>query len=484
MPLTLTIINHKSLSPLEATRVVDHGHLTIGRSADSDWVLSDPEQLLSRKHCRIEYRDNDYYITDTSANGVFINAVGQPLGEGQTTRLNDGDIITLSKYEIRVSITAVAGQQGSGLTELFAPLEPLQAQPTPISHDILHEAVGPVATANLLIPALQPLPSSSQPLIPEGMDLLQDRGLVALSIPPLASELEHLPPIRESFEPPKSVKDTARDPNLIIPLDWEVTVGDQFTPGVPRGASTAVPPSAPPVRATSVPPLPPEACHESPVTIQPPPVTPVQAPVTPTVSPAPDAGARAVLKAFLEGAGLPQLTISDAELLEFMRTLGKTFRQTVQGLREMLMARSRIKRDIGTRDMTMLGPVANNPLKFSVTVEEAMLALLTKRGPAYMPPLQALEEGFNDIKTHELAMLAGMQAALAHILRRFDPHTLETRLGQAGVLDKILAGGRKAKYWDLFTNLYAEIVREAEEDFQELFGREFARAYEEQLRKL
>jgi len=452
MPLTLTLINQGSLPPLEATRVVDQGHLTIGRSEDSDWVLSDPEHLLSRKHCRIEYRDNGYYITDTSANGVFINAVEQPLGRGQTTRLNDGDIIILGQYEIHVSITATADQGGSGLTELFTPPEQLQVQPTPISHDVLHEAVGPAATASLLTPSLQPCPSPPQPLIPEDEDLLRELELAEPPTSPLASELEHLPPIRESFVPPKSVKETAAETGEIIPADWDVTAESEFV--------------------------------QPPATIQPLPVTPVEAPATPTVPPAHGASTSAVLQAFLEGAGLPQLTISDAELPEFMRTLGKIFHQTVQGLREVLMARSRIKRDIGTHDITILGPVANNPLKFSVTVEEAMFTLLTKQGPAYMPPLQALEEGFNDIKTHELAMLAGMQTALTHILQRFNPNILEARLGQPGVLDKILPGGRKAKYWELFTNLYAEIAREAEEDFQELFGREFARAYEEQLRKL
>ncbi|MNN93323.1 hypothetical protein D3C81_2117460 [compost metagenome] len=45
-------------------------------------------------------------------------------------------------------------------------------------------------------------------------------------------------------------------------------------------------------------------------------------------------------------------------------------------------------------------------------------------------------------------------------------------------------GGRQAKYWELFTELYASISREAEDDFQDLFGREFSRAYEEQIGKL
>ena len=52
------------------------------------------------------------------------------------------------------------------------------------------------------------------------------------------------------------------------------------------------------------------------------------------------------------------------------------------------------------------------------------------------------------------------------------------------VLDNIMPGGRKAKYWDVFKLLFDEIAGEAEDNFQELFGREFSRAYEKQLRRL
>ena len=53
-----------------------------------------------------------------------------------------------------------------------------------------------------------------------------------------------------------------------------------------------------------------------------------------------------------------------------------------------------------------------------------------------------------------------------------------------GVLDNILPGSRKARLWDLFEQMYDEISREAEDDFHALFGREFLRAYEEQVDRL
>jgi type VI secretion system protein ImpI/type VI secretion system protein len=44
--------------------------------------------------------------------------------------------------------------------------------------------------------------------------------------------------------------------------------------------------------------------------------------------------------------------------------------------------------------------------------------------------------------------------------------------------------GKKARYWEVYEKMYAQISDQAENDFHELFSREFARAYKEQLEKL
>ena len=66
---------------------------------------------------------------------------------------------------------------------------------------------------------------------------------------------------------------------------------------------------------------------------------------------------------------------------------------------------------------------------------------------------------------------------------RFDPAVLSQTLeDEGGVLG--LLKGRKAKYWEVFEKLYSKISEEAEEDFHSLFGKEFGKAYKEQMRKL
>ena len=47
-----------------------------------------------------------------------------------------------------------------------------------------------------------------------------------------------------------------------------------------------------------------------------------------------------------------------------------------------------------------------------------------------------------------------------------------------------LLKGKKVRYWEVYQGMYAQISDQAENDFHELFAREFARAYQEQLDKL
>ena len=195
--------------------------------------------------------------------------------------------------------------------------------------------------------------------------------------------------------------------------------------------------------------------------------------------------ADATFEAFLEGAGLTpnDLRLTEEEAEHVMRAAGKAFRHMVDGMREVLMARSAIKNEFRV-ERTMIRAADNNPLKFSVSAEEALLALLRPVVKGYLPPDRAVEEALKDIKAHQLATMAGMQLAITSLLAQFDPEALKQQLDQKSVFDSILPGSKKARYWELYEKLYREIAKAAEDDFHGSYGREFARAYEEQVRKL
>jgi FHA domain-containing protein/type VI secretion system protein len=147
------------------------------------------------------------------------------------------------------------------------------------------------------------------------------------------------------------------------------------------------------------------------------------------------------------------------------------------------MARALTKKE-SRIDMTMLAVRANNPLKFFPHAEGALTQMLTGGMAGYMDPVAAMAGAFDDLRAHELAVIAGMRAALGAVLHRFDPAQVEARLAVPTVMDKMLASHRKAKLWDRLVLLYDDIAREADDDLQRLFGEKFSQAYEEQVARL
>ena len=190
-----------------------------------------------------------------------------------------------------------------------------------------------------------------------------------------------------------------------------------------------------------------------------------------------------LLKAFLRGAGAAQLRIPDGLTPELMQLIGALLREAISGTLELLLARALTKREVRA-EATVIVARENNPLKFSPTAEAALTHLLVSHAPGFMPPAAAVKDAYNDLRSHQFGIMAGMRAALTSVLARFDPAQLEKTLRQKRALSSILPSGRKAKLWEAYEQLHGEILREAEDDFQALFGKEFLKAYEEQIRKL
>jgi FHA domain-containing protein len=104
--------------------------------------------------------------------------------------------------------------------------------------------------------------------------------------------------------------------------------------------------------------------------------------------------------------------------------------------------------------------------------------------PGFMEAEEAMRDAYSDLRAHEFGFMAGLRAALQGVLKRFEPGALEARLPEKGGINALVPMNRKAKLWELFSELYRQIALEAEEDFHNLFGREFLRAYEEHIAAL
>ncbi len=202
-------------------------------------------------------------------------------------------------------------------------------------------------------------------------------------------------------------------------------------------------------------------------------------PLSPTLA----ASQEELMRSLAKGLGIPGLTLPQGITPESMEMIGGLLREAVQGTVDLLLARALIKREVKA-DVTMIVGRNNNPLKFSPDVATALQQLLMPAGRGFMTPTRAMQDAYDDLRSHQFGFMAGMRSALAGVLARFDPQQLEARLTQKSVLDNWLPMNRRAKLWDLFAEMYKEISQEAEDDFHELFGREFLRAYEEQVSRL
>ncbi|EZP69435.1 type VI secretion system-associated FHA domain protein TagH [Pseudomonas sp. RIT357] len=436
MSLCLTITSYHKITPGQcAEKSMNQGSMAIGRSSDNDWVLPDPERLVSSQHCVIQYKDGRYYLTDNSTNGVELVNAGVRMRRGNSELLQNGELIRIGDYEIQARID---------FNVQVADSQPFAGE-SPNSFEAL---MGAVVNAPLATPVIAPQfqGASSMDTLPDLFDFLSPTAVPPPTVP------DHVPCEQHDFRPPTPVAvpvvEAPPVSGSVIPEDWDL-FGDAPAPLV--SAPPAPPPSAP--------------------IIPPPPVVEPMLPVADSQQPD-------LLQAFLRGAGLDQLRLDKAQAEAQMESIGRSYRLMVEGLIDVLRARASLKGEFRMQQ-TMIQPAENNPLKFAPNAEEALLLLLRHGNQAFMAPDLAVRDSFDDLRAHQLAVMAGVEAAIKHLLTRFEPAQLEERMGKPGGLSSIFNGSRQAQYWQQFTELYSNISREAQEDFQDLFGREFSRAYEE-----
>jgi type VI secretion system FHA domain protein len=495
MPLTLEVVGPKVAKMGSGARKTFQAGGTIGRLRDNEWVL--PDEYISGHHAKILLVNGSYTIEDTSTNGVFINSPQNRLTRGQPYTLRHGDTVYIDDYEVRVTLSAEPI------------LAPYSAAKAPIPEDpFFGDAAGSIGA-----------PNDTDPLKLLG---LQD----ALAVPPgpSAASLASQSPMSQHYRPPPAPPPRApsagKPPptNNLIPDDYDPLASEE--PAIPLKRPVrpvAPPPAPPPPPAPVTQPAPRTAFTEPPrvpkPAARPPPAEPPKAalPIRPAsnpargaqvpsasttapLAPAPPApfaadagserreaagGAGLDFAAMLAAAGIDSTYVTP----ELAQQFGQILRVVVAGVMDVLRARERIKDEFRMR-MTTFKAADNNPLKFSANVDDALHNLLVKRNAAYLGPIEAFEDAFQDVRNHQMAMLAGVRVAYEAMLAEFEPGHLQEEFDRHLKSGSFLSAPAKLKYWDLYRNKFHDMVKDADSSFRNLFGDEFAKAYEDQLVRL
>jgi predicted component of type VI protein secretion system len=516
--LSLEITSPQPASGAASRQTFHEDGGSIGREIDNSWVL--PHSKVSGHHALISYRNAVYYIEDRSRNGVCLNSSNNRLERGRAYALKSGDRILIDPYEIRVSI---ARDQNDAAERQFGGLSDIQ------SSDALLDASNPFDSDDPFAPlAPRPMASSgyvetpAEEIAGQALDPLELLGLGPTRAPvrkaASARDLDGGLGLDAHYQPPAVMSAPASAPpanSMAIPQGYDPLAMDD-APSISRPSSPEPPPreravdrlreeqarrlASPPAQvsspasaslpASASPPVyaspPPSArvpaytsppAHTSPPAQMPPPIEnspPIAEgqPVATTNAPHGDADFAAVLA----GAGLDPANVTP----EIARDFGQILRVVVSGVMDVMRSRQAIKDEFRMR-MTRVRSIENNPLKFSANVDDALHNLLVKRNRAYLPAVEAFEDAFADLRHHQIAMLAGMRVAFESMLAEFDPDRLQEEFDRQ--LSKSLVPA-KLRYWDLFREKRQEIVKDPEASFRQLFGEEFARAYEDQLTQL
>ncbi len=446
---------------------LDTGALVIGRGADADWRIDDPDMFVSRAHCTILAGPGGFTVTDTSTGGLFVDDARAPLGTGNSAALRDGTRLRLGDFLLRVRIVAAAPEPAWQPPPALAPTSPVPVSPRPV------------------------LPASAAPPLAAGRSPFDgDDFFASPRAEPGPSRPTDLP---DAFEKPVAPRYFAPEPAAPA-RPSQPFFDDPFTldplPSTPAAAPPVAPPPPQPIaaggfdwhspavetpsRATPAPepahiePARPEPIRSEP--IRPTPVNPAPARPEPSAGP----GGR---DAFLRGLGLDPAAFpprdADAEMEEF----GRACRLMLEGLMHLLRKRAREK-DSARVSRAIVGAVDVNPLKFMPTADAALATMIGEGAPGFLGAEAAVTGAVRDLAQHHVDAWRGVQSALAGMIDRFDPAALEQELKAHSALTTLLAGGRRARLWELYEERYREIARSAEQRFLGEVGADFRDAYE------
>ncbi|MCS3810178.1 type VI secretion system-associated FHA domain protein TagH [Xanthomonas sp. 4461] len=393
---------------------------SIGRSDESDWVLAAPG--VSRTHAVVRFLNGMYFIEDRSTNGMSLNGVA--LTRADPCALSDGDRLQLDSFEIQVQV-----HSPGAAPDLAAALDPL-----PDAMDDRTQVAPPPSPMRTATPAHAfdlldfGAPLAAHPVTDDPLE-----GLLLDSTPRELDPLRLLDPLpapapsvgSSAWNHSNASHDHFRPPGngearATLPENWDLTMGDFAPP-----ASTV---PAPPVAAL----------------------------------------------ALQRSGSAPASTLAVPPELERIFTI------VVDGVMDVLRARAEIKNTFRL-PVTVIQRSENNPLKFAATAEDALQKLLAPPSASFLSGVPAFEDAFDDIRCHQMAMLAGMRAAFDAMLFHFSPDRLEQEADAGG---KRLSFGGKGRYWERYRDNFEQLRGDPDDCFRRLFGDEFARAYEAQLARL
>jgi type VI secretion system protein ImpI len=182
-------------------------------------------------------------------------------------------------------------------------------------------------------------------------------------------------------------------------------------------------------------------------------------------------GSANILDDIAMGAGISPDVFHGRDARELATEIGAVLRLVVDELSTMLKARAAAKMMTKSGHQTMISSAGNNPLKFVPGAEEMLEKMFARRSSGYLDAKGSLEEAFRDLKTHEVATYAAMQAALSRLMEELSPETIEKRVPPSSF------SSRRGRSWDAFVKAWEAREQAHENGMLDVFLAYFSESY-------
>src|SRR5580700_7824647 len=186
------------------------------------------------------------------------------------------------------------------------------------------------------------------------------------------------------------------------------------------------------------------------------------------------------LASFCRGAGIDPKSVTPEARGAALQLAGQLLREAVLGLMDLNQGRNEFRNKFKIPAPPADG--SESPLNLSKGVDEALVRLLTNLSTR-AGSVEAIRDNFRELKAQNTASLAATRAAFEEFLGRVNPVELEERFNRA-TKRGVFGGQSKAKYWDLYAELFAGLAQRPADGFPHVFSETFTKAYESRMRAL
>jgi type VI secretion system protein ImpI len=193
-----------------------------------------------------------------------------------------------------------------------------------------------------------------------------------------------------------------------------------------------------------------------------------------------DVTAEDLFDSFLDGLGISRVELHPSvNRPDMLLTAGQVLRQFVKGTTDLLASRANLKNTFRLDQTTVL-PRQNNPMKFSVDTNDLLKQLLVGGEGEYLGAQDSIREVCRDLINHQNAFLDAMNSAFIEFADRFEPEELQDGFDRT-MGSSLFGFMNKAKYWQLYCELYPVMTEKGGGRFPQMFAEEFVKAYERQV---